>query len=128
MTLIAPRIGVDPEVRFGKPVIAGTRVPVSVIVGAVGCGLAGEGCDQDRRHGPGENHGGSAKLHRRVSRRESAGQTIGPSADRTVFGLPRCRCNHAGAITVRRKLRSFTTRRLQSNRIHALSELGPAKR
>ncbi len=38
MTLIAPRIGVDPEVRFGKPVIAGTRVPVSVIVGAVAAG------------------------------------------------------------------------------------------
>ncbi len=38
MTLIAPRIGVDPEVRFGKPVIAGTRVPVSVIVGAVAGG------------------------------------------------------------------------------------------
>jgi uncharacterized protein (DUF433 family) len=38
MTLIAPRISVDPEVRFGKPVIAGTRVPVSVIVGAVAAG------------------------------------------------------------------------------------------
>jgi uncharacterized protein (DUF433 family) len=40
MTLIAPRISVDPQVRFGKPVIAGTRVPVSVIVGAVAAGDA----------------------------------------------------------------------------------------
>lgn len=38
MTLIAPRISVDAEVRFGKPVIAGTRVPVSRIVGAVAAG------------------------------------------------------------------------------------------
>jgi uncharacterized protein (DUF433 family) len=31
-TEIAPRIVVDPEVRFGKPVIVGTRVPVHVLV------------------------------------------------------------------------------------------------
>jgi uncharacterized protein (DUF433 family) len=38
MTVIAPRIAVDPLIRFGKPVIEGTRVPVSVIVGAVAAG------------------------------------------------------------------------------------------
>jgi uncharacterized protein (DUF433 family) len=38
MTLIAPRIAVDPLIRFGKPVIEGTRVPVSLIVGAVAAG------------------------------------------------------------------------------------------
>jgi uncharacterized protein (DUF433 family) len=38
MTLIAPRITVDRLVRFGKPVIEGTRVPVSAIVGAVAAG------------------------------------------------------------------------------------------
>ena len=38
MTLIAPRVAVDPLIRFGKPVIEGTRVPVSVIVGAVAAG------------------------------------------------------------------------------------------
>ncbi len=38
MTLIAPRITVDPQVRFGKPVIEGTRVPASVVVGAVAAG------------------------------------------------------------------------------------------
>ena len=38
MTLIAPRVAVDPRIRFGKPVIEGTRVPVSVVVGAVASG------------------------------------------------------------------------------------------
>ena len=38
MTLIAPRIIADPLIRFGKPVIEGTRVPVSLIVGAVAAG------------------------------------------------------------------------------------------
>ena len=38
MTIIAPRVAVDPLIRFGKPVIQGTRVPVSVIVGAVASG------------------------------------------------------------------------------------------
>ena len=42
MTLIAPRITVDPQVRFGKPVIEGTRVPASAIVGAVAAGDAWE--------------------------------------------------------------------------------------
>ena len=32
MTEIAPRITVDEKVRFGKPVIAGTRVPVDLVV------------------------------------------------------------------------------------------------
>jgi len=36
---IAPRITVDKEVRFGKPVIKGTRVPVSLIVGQAAAGL-----------------------------------------------------------------------------------------
>jgi hypothetical protein len=35
MTLIAPRIAVDRLTRFGKPAIEGTRVPVSVVVGAM---------------------------------------------------------------------------------------------
>ncbi len=38
MTIIAPRIAVDPQVQSGKPVIEGTRVPVSVVVGAVAAG------------------------------------------------------------------------------------------
>ncbi|MCI0589834.1 MAG: DUF433 domain-containing protein [Planctomycetes bacterium] len=31
-TEIAPRVTVDPAVCFGKPVIAGTRVPVAAVV------------------------------------------------------------------------------------------------
>ena len=38
MAVIAPRISADPQVRFGKPVIEGTRVPVSVVVGAMAAG------------------------------------------------------------------------------------------
>lgn len=39
MTEIAPRIIVDETVRFGKPVIAGTRVPVDLVVGKLAAGL-----------------------------------------------------------------------------------------
>ena len=36
---LAPRIVADPKIRFGKPVIEGTRVPVSLIVGKLGGGM-----------------------------------------------------------------------------------------
>lgn len=36
---IAPHIIVDPQVRFGKPVITGTRVPVHVLVAKVAGGM-----------------------------------------------------------------------------------------
>ena len=39
---IAPRIVVDPKVRFGRPVIASTRVPVDLIVGKLAGGMAVE--------------------------------------------------------------------------------------
>ncbi len=32
-------ITVDPRVRFGKPVIAGTRVPIDLIVGKIASGM-----------------------------------------------------------------------------------------
>lgn len=35
---VFPGIVVDPEIHHGKPVIAGTRVPVSVVVGHLGAG------------------------------------------------------------------------------------------
>lgn len=38
MKLIAPRIVVDPELRHGKPVIQGTRVPVATVVGHLAAG------------------------------------------------------------------------------------------
>lgn len=40
MIEIAPRITVDETVRFGKPVMKGTRVPVSVVVGHLAAGDA----------------------------------------------------------------------------------------
>lgn len=40
MIEIAPRITVDENVRFGKPVVKGTRVPVSVVVGHLAAGDA----------------------------------------------------------------------------------------
>lgn len=39
MQEIAPRITVDPDVRFGKPVIEGTRVPVDLVVGKIAGGM-----------------------------------------------------------------------------------------
>ncbi len=35
---IYPGITMDPSVRFGKPCVAGTRVDVATVVGAVGVG------------------------------------------------------------------------------------------
>jgi uncharacterized protein (DUF433 family) len=39
---IAPRITVDPGVRFGRPVIAGTRVPVDLVIGKLASGMGVE--------------------------------------------------------------------------------------
>lgn len=40
MKEIAPRITVDQEMAFGKPVIRGTRVPVALIVGKLAGGMS----------------------------------------------------------------------------------------
>ena len=40
MKEIAPRIAVDEGIRFGKPVIMGTRVPVDLVVGKLGSGMS----------------------------------------------------------------------------------------
>jgi len=39
VTEIAPRIVVDEKVRFGKPVIAGTRVPVDLVLAKLAAGM-----------------------------------------------------------------------------------------
>lgn len=39
---IAPRISVNERVRFGKPVIAGTRVPVDLVLGKLAGGMTYE--------------------------------------------------------------------------------------
>ena len=36
---LAPRVVADPNIRFGKQVIEGTRVPVSIVVGKLGGGM-----------------------------------------------------------------------------------------
>ncbi len=36
--MIYPGITMDPGVRFGKPCVAGTRVDVATVVGAIGAG------------------------------------------------------------------------------------------
>ncbi|NCP15714.1 DUF433 domain-containing protein [bacterium] len=40
MVEIAPGITVDPSVRFGRPVIRGTRVPVETVVGRIAAGMS----------------------------------------------------------------------------------------
>jgi len=42
MAIIADRIEVDPEICHGKPVIAGTRVPVHMVLGLLAEGLTPE--------------------------------------------------------------------------------------
>ncbi len=42
MVEIAPRIAVDDKVRFGRPVIRGTRVPVDLLIGKLASGMAAE--------------------------------------------------------------------------------------
>lgn len=42
MLRIAPRIVVDQKVRFGKPVIEGTRVPVDLVLGKLAGGMTME--------------------------------------------------------------------------------------
>lgn len=36
---IVPGVTADPQVAFGKPVIAGTRVPVALVLGQLGGGV-----------------------------------------------------------------------------------------
>lgn len=42
MVEIAPRITVDEKIRFGKPVVRGTRVPVNLILGKLAGGMTME--------------------------------------------------------------------------------------
>ena len=42
MVEIAPRIVVDPSIRFGKPIIRGTRVPVALVLAKLAGGMTVE--------------------------------------------------------------------------------------
>lgn len=39
---LSPGVVVDPDVRFGKPVIKGTRVPVELVIGKLAGGMTAE--------------------------------------------------------------------------------------
>lgn len=47
MVEIAPRIVADPGVRFGKPVVQGTRIPVDLVLGKLSCGMTFEDLQQE---------------------------------------------------------------------------------
>jgi uncharacterized protein (DUF433 family) len=49
MVEIAPRIVVDKQVHFGRPVIRGTRVPIDLVVGKLAGGMTVE--DVAREYG-----------------------------------------------------------------------------
>jgi uncharacterized protein (DUF433 family) len=44
---IFPGISVDPEIRFGKPCIAGTRVDVATVIGVLGAGESYESVQEN---------------------------------------------------------------------------------
>ena len=44
---IFPGISVDPGIRFGKPCIAGTRMDVATVVGALGAGESYDSVQRD---------------------------------------------------------------------------------
>ncbi|MDO8655325.1 MAG: DUF433 domain-containing protein [bacterium] len=47
MKEIAPRIGIDPNVRFGRAVIKGTRVPVDLVLGKIAGGMTIEEVEKE---------------------------------------------------------------------------------
>jgi len=47
MVEIAPRIVVDPGVRFGRLVVQGTRVPVDLVLGKLSCGMTFEELEEE---------------------------------------------------------------------------------
>jgi len=44
---IFPGISLDPGVRFGKPCLAGTRMDVATVIGALGAGESYESVEQN---------------------------------------------------------------------------------
>ena len=41
-TVLAPHVVADPSIRSGRPVIAGSRVPVDAVVGQMAAGLTAD--------------------------------------------------------------------------------------
>lgn len=44
---IFPGVSVDPAVRFGKPCLAGTRMDVATVIGALGAGESYEAVERE---------------------------------------------------------------------------------
>ncbi len=40
MRRIAPRVTVDERIRFGRPVVEGTRVPIDLVIGKLAGGMS----------------------------------------------------------------------------------------
>ena len=47
MKEIAPRIVIDSNVRFGKPIVKGTRVPVELVLGKIAGGMTIEEVERE---------------------------------------------------------------------------------
>lgn len=47
MIEIAPRIAVDEAIRFGRPTIVGTRVPVELVLGKLAGGMSAEEVERE---------------------------------------------------------------------------------
>ena len=47
MVEISPRIVVDPSIRFGKPTIRGTRVPVTLVLAKLAGGMTVEALQEE---------------------------------------------------------------------------------
>lgn len=44
---IFPGVSLDPGIRFGKPCLAGTRIDIATVVGALGAGESCESVEQN---------------------------------------------------------------------------------
>jgi uncharacterized protein (DUF433 family) len=44
---IAPHINIDPDIHHGTPVITGTRVPISIVLGSLAGGMTKEAVMQE---------------------------------------------------------------------------------
>ena len=50
----APRVVVDPEIQGARPVVAGTRVPVEVVLGRLSAGMTHEAVCEEYDLEPGD--------------------------------------------------------------------------
>jgi hypothetical protein len=78
---IAPGIVVDPKVRFGKPVVKGTRVPAELVVAKLAGGMTAQEVAEEYQNHPRGCARGSELRGRPPDRRRGPG-------DRLSVGVP----------------------------------------